>query len=114
MQCCLVLQFPQDINRGVLISRGSVTGGSSTSCLPLKPWASFHFGAKFEASDSKCSPHSLFPSLFCTQVITQAAFSGITKGDFQIMQAKQARTKITARKVVHWHVHITATPSGRT
>lgn len=36
------------------------------------------------------------------------------EGDFQITQAKQVRTKITARKVVLWHVHITATPSGRT
>lgn len=36
------------------------------------------------------------------------------KGDFKLMQRKQVRTKITARKVVLWHVHVTATPSGGT
>lgn len=38
----------------------------------------------------------------------------LAKGDFKLMQRKQVRTKITARKVVLWHVHITATPSGGT
>lgn len=35
-------------------------------------------------------------------------------GDFKLMQRKQVRTKIVARKVVLWHVRITATPSGGT
>lgn len=70
-----ISSFHQDMNPGVLVSR-SVTGGSSTRCLPLNPWVSSHFGAQFEASDCKCSPHSLFLSSFHTQVITQAAFSG--------------------------------------
>lgn len=59
-----------------LISREAVTGGSNRNSLPLEQWVFFCFGAQFEASDTKCSSHSLFPSLFSTQVIIQAAFSG--------------------------------------